>query len=336
MTSESDNRMVWDQARAGHYEVWYLTLSDPATGAAFWIRYTLESPRAGHGAPHARLWFSSFVSDGGGGEVARFADVSISRLEARSDPFSLRIGEAELSHGAARGALPGHASWDLTWTPPERSHRHLPPLVYRVPIVSTTVLSPAPAVRFSGTITCGGRTFALDGAPGCQTHLWGRKHAEAWVWARASAWDGGEDAFFEGLTARVKRGRLLLPPLTVMSLRLSGRTHHIRTLAQAARTKTAWSLGRWTFSGEGPTLALSGEVTHPPEGLLLAEYTDPDGEESFCHNSELATVRLRTWQRDRPWQRWRRGPDLAATGLGHAEWGDRSASPLVKRRLLPA
>ena len=180
------------------------------------------------------------------------------------------------------------------------------------------------------------RTFELEGAPGCQTHLWGRKHAEQWVWARASAWDCGEDAFFEGLTARVRRGRFVLPPLTVLSLRLDGRTHHIRALTRAARTKTSWSMGRWAFSGEGTTLALAGEVTHPPERLLLAEYRDPDGEESFCHNSELVTVRLRTWLRDRPWQRWRRGPDLSATGLGHAEWGERAASPLVKRRILPA
>ncbi len=334
--SERDNTIIWDRRRTGHYEVWYLTLSDLATGAAFWIRYTLEAPQEGRGAPHARLWFSSFSPDGKGGEAARHLDVSIDRLEAGSDPFSVRMGDSELTHGTATGAIPGHAAWDLRWSPPIVGHHHLPGVAYHVPIASTTVLSPAPAVRFSGTITAGDRTFELDGAPGCQTHLWGKKHAEQWVWARASSWDGGEDAFFEGLTARVRRGRLLLPPMTVLSLRLAGKVHHVKALRQALRTKSAWSLGRWSFSGEGPTLAISGEVTHPAADLLLAEYTDPDGEESFCHNSELASVRLRTWLRDRSLSRWRPGPELSASGMCHAEWGDRTASPLIRRRILPA
>ena len=38
--------MRWDGS-AGHYEVWYLTLTDPAGGVGVWIRLTMVAPLAG-------------------------------------------------------------------------------------------------------------------------------------------------------------------------------------------------------------------------------------------------------------------------------------------------
>ena len=37
------NAMQWD-GEPGHYEVWYVTFTDPATGVGFWIRYTMVAP----------------------------------------------------------------------------------------------------------------------------------------------------------------------------------------------------------------------------------------------------------------------------------------------------
>jgi hypothetical protein len=39
----SPNALRWN-GRAGHYEVYYLTLTDPRTGLGVWIRYTMVAP----------------------------------------------------------------------------------------------------------------------------------------------------------------------------------------------------------------------------------------------------------------------------------------------------
>ena len=39
------NALRWDGA-PGHYEVYYLTLTDPASGVGLWIRYTMVAPLA--------------------------------------------------------------------------------------------------------------------------------------------------------------------------------------------------------------------------------------------------------------------------------------------------
>ncbi|HSE96935.1 MAG TPA: hypothetical protein VLD57_01610, partial [Blastocatellia bacterium] len=42
----SDNLCRWDGRSSGHFEVWFLTLNHRAERKGFWLRYTLESPRA--------------------------------------------------------------------------------------------------------------------------------------------------------------------------------------------------------------------------------------------------------------------------------------------------
>src|SRR5206468_675229 len=124
------NRMRWE-FQPGHYEVWYATFSHPQTQTGFWIRYTLEAPKSGHGSPSARLWFARFD----GNEPSRTFGFSrgfgIDQLRHEPDPFRLRIGDAELRSDGMKGALAapteGHAvSWDLTWQPSERVHLMLP------------------------------------------------------------------------------------------------------------------------------------------------------------------------------------------------------------------
>ena len=40
MPRPTPNALRWD-GRAGHYEVYYLTLTDGASGVGMWIRYTM-------------------------------------------------------------------------------------------------------------------------------------------------------------------------------------------------------------------------------------------------------------------------------------------------------
>ncbi len=50
----NENCMIWNK-QPGHYEVWYVTLTDPETGLGFWIRYTMVAPLKGSAT--CSLWF---------------------------------------------------------------------------------------------------------------------------------------------------------------------------------------------------------------------------------------------------------------------------------------
>ena len=51
------NALQW-HGEPGHYEVYYLTLTDPGTGVGFWIRYTMVAPLPETGEEATcSLWF---------------------------------------------------------------------------------------------------------------------------------------------------------------------------------------------------------------------------------------------------------------------------------------
>lgn len=99
------HELRWDGG-PGHYEVHYLTLTDPASGAGVWIRFTLLAPAATAGPPEpptCSLWFVATFPDAPA--VARKTTLPINELAAVADPFSLRIGAALLTATVSRRVL---------------------------------------------------------------------------------------------------------------------------------------------------------------------------------------------------------------------------------------
>ena len=331
------NRMRWEH-QPGHYEVWYATLSHPETRTGFWIRYTLESPKLGHGEPYAQLWFARFD----GNDPTRTFGINrrfpISQLVVDGSPFRVRIGEAELRLDGLRGELSGDghtASWDLSWQPSERVHLHLPNVAYRGSWADTHVLSPNLNVAARGRITVDGARYELDGAPLGQTHLWGKKHAYSWAWSHCNAFNGDRGAALETLTIRLRRGPVVLPKLTLLSLYLEGESPdkiEFREFYTLPLARSEYGTGRYHLVAANAEYKVEAELTCRPEDMLIAEYVDPDGEPAYCHNTECADARVTVYKRSPFVGRFRALRTLSASRTAHYEWGARAGDPLVKKR----
>src|SRR6185503_5947558 len=118
-------------------------------------------------------------------------------VDARA-PFRLDIGDAQLGHDHAIGALDGaghHIEWNLRWQPADEVLRQLPDVMYlRGGLGETTYLSPNPRVPLTGTLVVDGERLAFDRDVLGQTHVWGRKHAFSWAWGRCADFAGAPDA----------------------------------------------------------------------------------------------------------------------------------------------
>jgi hypothetical protein len=333
----ADNVRVWDGRATGHYEVWYLTLNHVASRTGFWIRYTLESPLPGHGEPYAQLWFAAFDHADPSRTFALNRKFPIAAMRAEAAPFALDIGDgARLTHGSASGAIAGaghEARWSLTWLPADRTYRQLPDVIYRTRFGDTKVLTPNLDVPIRGTIDIDGRHLVLDGEPGGQTHLWGRKHAHAWAWGHCNAFEGHRGAALEALTVRLKRRGVVTPPLTVLGLRLDGEELAWNQFHHTPFTRGHFGTGSYRFSAIAPDARLEGEYTCRPEDLVLTEYTDPDGEPSYCANTEVADLRVTVYRRTAiSLSRFREAARLHAPGTGHFEVAGRSPDAAVTNR----
>jgi hypothetical protein len=319
--TEADNTQRWDGARRRFYEAWYLTLNHRASQTGFWIRYTLESPV--HDAPYAQLWFARFDARAPGQPFGIHQRLPISALQAQARPFTVRIGAGELGHGHARGQLAGaghETAWDLTWQPAATTHHHLPETMYRRGgLGESTVLSPNLDVAFHGTITVDGQRYELAGEPGGQSHVWGRKHADAWAWAHCNAFEGRPGACLEALSVNLVRARVPMPRLTLFTLYLDGQCHRFTGFRQLLGTGGDYAPGRFSMHGRRGNLRIDASFLCRPEEMLLAPYMDPDGAPCWCANTEIADVRVVI--EERAGQVWRERDVLRAERTGHFEVG---------------
>src|SRR2546421_9370775 len=110
---EMPNALRWN-GEPGHYEVYYLTLTDPLTRVGLWIRYTMVAPLGRVGEPPTcALWL--LAMDPRRGQPPTFArkrTFPIAELHAAADPFELRIAGATLADSGMAGAF-DDVAWDL-------------------------------------------------------------------------------------------------------------------------------------------------------------------------------------------------------------------------------
>jgi len=325
------NAMRWSGA-PGHYEVWYVSLTDRGSGCGAWLRFTLLAPAAERSdAPTCALWLMAMDPADPSANLGRKRTFPIAELRATAAPFGLELAGASLSDHGSTGAF-DDVRWDLRWTPTLGAYHHVHPLLSAVGAARTELVLPHPDLAIEGTLELRGRTLELAGTRGGQAHLWGSKHARRWAWAHCNDFEsagGGRAAetFIDGVSVVVPRLGREVGPSTPVVGRVLGRDLEsispLRVLANASRfTATSWS-----FTARAGDLRVTGEVDARRDDLVGVTYEDPDGERAYCYNSEVATMRLHVWERPRRAAAWSLRETLVAPGRAHFEFAQREPLP---------
>jgi hypothetical protein len=308
-----------------------VTLTDAETGVGLWIRYTMQAPLPRVGEPAtAALWFVAMDPKAqSAATFARKATFPITEMNARAEPFELRIGDATLRDDGVRGALDG-AQWDLRWTPAGRAYEHVHPVLR--PVASTILVLAHADLAVEGAVSFGERRLELRDARAGQAHLWGAKHAASWAWAHCNDFCtlGGEPvpgAFVDAVSATVPRLGHELGSNTPVVGRLRGEdfrsTSPLRVLANGSR----YGLTGWRFAAVAGGRKLIGEVDADRRLLAGVTYHDPDGAAAYCYNTETASMRVHVYERARRVGGWELLETLVSRGRAHFEYGAREPVP---------
>ncbi|GGT07624.1 hypothetical protein [Streptomyces chromofuscus] len=302
----------------GRTEVWYTTLTDPATGTGLWLHHELTAPADGS-PPYAHGWAAAFPAEG----PVRHARFGPAPWDRPGDGFTAA------GASATPGRLTGEADtfrWDLAERPADAPLFTFPRWSWRRSLLPAAQILPAARATYDGTFTFDGTTLRLAGAPGASARIYGHGNARRWAWLHADL--GGGDVL--EIVAAVSMRPVLrrLPPLVFLRLRRGGGTWPRR----AERGAVGWAgLGRfratidrpaWTVTGRAGLRRIRVEVTQPEDRTLALDYTDPDGSPATCRNSERADahVLLERWW----WPGgWRTEAEWRLDGTAHAEVGTR-------------
>lgn len=322
----SANELRWD-GEPGHYEVYYLSLTEPASGVGLWIRYTMVAPLPATGEEATcSLWLMAMGPANGDGRLGRKRSWPVAELRARAEPFELRIADAILRDDGMTGGF-DDVAWDLSWAPGPRAYEHVHPLLQRAKVAKTVLVLPHADLAVSGTVKLPGRELALDGARGGQAHLWGSKHASRWAWAHCNDFRGldGEPRpgdFLDGVSVYVPRLGREIGPSTPVVGRFGGADFASTGPLRVTRNRSHFALTSWQLEAHDEARKVVATVDAPRDALVGVTYHDPDGKLAYCYNSEVASARVHVWDRERG-TGWRLTDTLVAPGRAHFEYAQR-------------
>jgi len=280
-------------SRAGHYESWFVRANAAHERAAFWVRYTVFSPR---GAPQdavGELWAIAFTSKG---IVAVKEEHPIADCSFGSGGLDVRIGKATLDGEVVRGGATadGHTiAWDLRYEGEEPPIYLLPMRLYgaRLPRAKTVVNQPL--ATFSGYVAVDGTALEIVDWMGSQNHNWGSRHTDRYAWGQVAGFNEQPRAFLECSTARLKFGPVWAPALTTAVLRLDGETIPFNGLRLAARARADYAPYRWHFETRNGPDALAVSMEGSPADFVALRYPNPPGGAKICLNSKVVRCELR-------------------------------------------
>lgn len=292
----ADARYPLVAAAKGHYESFYLKAGDAAGRRAVWLRYTVHK-RPGE-APVGSLWATLFDDEG----------PHAAKLTAPPDALSdgggadwLRLGDARIGAGGARGEVPGLASWELRFEHAEEPFPYLPrDWMYTAPLPRTKALSLQPAVRVSGTVTVRGRTVALDGWPGMVGHNWGAEHAERWIWLHGTDFEQQPGAWIDVILGRIRIGRWTTPWIANGCLSLDGVRHRLGGIGRTRSTRVEERPERAELWLSGEQLSVRIDVGAPPRDVVGWVYSDPAGPQHHTAHCAIADMTVRVARRELP------------------------------------
>ncbi|MGH3391419.1 MAG: hypothetical protein ACRDOO_21330, partial [Actinomadura sp.] len=175
-------RSRW-RGQRGRLEVWYTTLTDPATGTGVWLHHELVAPSDG-GPARAHGWTTVFPP-GERPVLGRFGPCDW--LDPGGDVFV--AGDVRMSADRLTGSA-GDLTWDLTRSGGGAPLYTFPRWAWERELLPAAQMVPAPTATFTGTVRVAGRDLDLSGAPGGTARIYGHGNARRWAWLHADLGDG--------------------------------------------------------------------------------------------------------------------------------------------------
>jgi hypothetical protein len=280
--------------RTGHYESFFLRANHPSRPLAFWIRYTVFSPRHAPEQGVGELWAVWFDGETSTHTAVK-GDVPIDRCVFSRENLRVLIGGASLGSYAAQGEIVDRhrtVTWDLRFGCDERPLLLLPPRLYEGAFPRAKTLVPGPMTRFRGVLRVDGHEHAIDDWIGSRNHNWGSRHTDAYAWGQVAGFDTNPDAFLEVATARIKVGPWLTPAATLLVLRMAQEEIRVDSLIHAFRMRATLEDFAWTFAAESDGKALRGHITAPRSAFVGLTYRNPPGGVKHCLNTKVASCVL--------------------------------------------
>lgn len=294
------SRAEWNGSRydpgstSGHYESWFQRANHPERPLAFWIRYTIFSPKGRPADAFGEIWAIYFDGERGKKVVVK-ESVPLARCRFSRRDLEARIGLATLNtfHLEGRARSKNHTlRWQLDYAGDEPPVFLLPQRMYDRGFPKAKALVGMPDALYRGVLTIDGEAVRVDGWLGTQNHNWGSRHTDAYAWGQVAGFDGAADAFLECATAKLRVGGVPLPSLTTLVLRADDKEYRLNGVWQALRATGRYEFFDWHLDSRARDVRVRAHLHAPKDAFVALRYDDPPGGAKACLNTKIAACEV--------------------------------------------
>jgi hypothetical protein len=299
LTPETPAGVNWTRYQpeetTGHHESFFQRANHPSRPLAFWIRYTIFSPKEHPENALGELWAIYFDGETGN-HVAVKKEVPLRQCTFKTSEFFVSISDSSLEPGRLRGSAASGShtiSWDLGFGGGETPLFLLPLKSYGKRLPKAKALVGLPMAMYNGSISVDGEDINIVNWIGSQNHNWGSKHTDYYAWGQVAGFESHPDSFLEVISARFKVGPFWTPVMTLLVLRHKGEEIALNGLIQSIRATASINYFNWDFESETDRIRIEGMVSARREDFVGLKYYNPPGGIKYCLNSKIASCELR-------------------------------------------
>jgi len=279
----------------GHYESFFLRANHPTRPLAFWIRYTLFSPKDHPEHNIGELWAIFFNGESNQHTVVKQEYPLTDCLFDPTD-FNIQIGNAKLSSNFFQGAIENKGNklaWEMTFDGDSLPLLLLPLKLYKGKFPAAKSLVSLPSAHFNGVLSVNDEKMNITDWVGSQNHNWGLGHTDLYAWGQVAGFDSHPDSFLEVATAKLKLGPFWTPPITLLALRHNKSEYALTELTQGIKAYGKFQYFTWEFKSKAKDVEIDGQISAPSQAFVGLNYYNPPGGNKYCLNSKIAKCRLR-------------------------------------------
>ncbi len=285
----------------GFYESFFQRANHPTRPIAFWIRYTLFSPRSRPQDAIGELWFILFNGDTDQ-HLAVKQEFPFSQCVFSASEFHAQIGNAQLDSHRLQGTiqtLDHTVSWELSFSGEADPLLLLPLGSYQRSFPAAKSLVGLPLARYNGKLSLDGETLEIADWIGSQNHNWGPRHTDRYAWGQVAGFDTHPGSFLEIATAKLRIGPIWTPPFTPVVLRHRDKEYALNGTLQSIRAHGSFDYFTWNFKSTSSQVDLQGTLSAPRNVFVGLKYNNPPGGAKQCLNTKIASCVVQFRDRER-------------------------------------
>ena len=275
----------------GHYESFFIRANHPTEARAFWIRYTLFSPKNHPEKAIGEIWFIYFDKSLQH-PISSKTEFPIGECVFYPAHFYLQIGNGNFINQNQAIGRSAEVGWNLNYNSTENAIFLLPLNMYNLPFPKAKSIVSQPFSNFYGIIQTKNHNIEIDNWVGSQNHNWGQKHTDAYAWGQVCGFDNSPDSFLEIISAQLKVVFVKTPILTILVFRHKGKEYRLNEIKYWFSSKAKYKYFDWNFSYENEEIKIKGRIFGEADDFIGLNYYNPPGGNKYCLNSKIASSEL--------------------------------------------